>query len=105
MELTPLCEGNLLDLACLPGGLELAGKSFLGDLSCVTKWHRERLAEGLQGVVAYASGKAARLCRMDARRDGAAAHRGSGRLRTPVLPLGRHRSPRSCSPRRRTTYA
>jgi len=56
MELTPLREDNLRDLVCLPGGLELAGKSFLGDLPRVAEWHRERLREGLRGAIAYASG-------------------------------------------------
>lgn len=57
MELAPLREENLGDLVCLPGGPELAGKTFLGDLSHVAEWHRARLQEGMRGFVAYADGK------------------------------------------------
>ncbi len=58
MELARLREENVGDLVCLPGGLELAGKSFLGDLSHVAEWHRERLQEGMSGRIAYADGVA-----------------------------------------------
>jgi hypothetical protein len=58
MELVPLDRDSLRDLVCLPGGLELAGKTFLGELSQVTAWHRKRLEEGMRGFVAYAAGRA-----------------------------------------------
>ncbi len=57
MDVERLSHGTLDDMVCLPGGLELAGKSFLGDLVQVTDWHRDRLGEGLRGLVAYADGK------------------------------------------------
>jgi hypothetical protein len=57
VELVPLCQANVQDLVCLPGGLELAGKTFLGDLTRVVEWHRERLREGMSGLVAYEDGR------------------------------------------------
>ncbi|MCX6093757.1 MAG: hypothetical protein NTY63_02890 [Candidatus Bipolaricaulota bacterium] len=56
VEYRPLREGNLSDLVCCPGGLELAGKSFAGRLELVADWHRDRLREGMRGRVAYAEG-------------------------------------------------
>ncbi len=57
MELVPLRQANVQDLVCLPGGLELAGKTFLGDLTRVAAWHQERLREGMSGLVAYEDGR------------------------------------------------
>jgi hypothetical protein len=57
LALAPLREENLGDIVCLPGGLELAGKSFRGDLTQVAEWHRGRLREGMRGIVAYADNK------------------------------------------------
>ena len=56
VEYQPLDEANLADLVCCPGGLELAGKEFAGRLDRVTEWHRDRLREGMRGLVAYAEG-------------------------------------------------
>jgi hypothetical protein len=52
-----LDDTTLSDVVCCPGGLELAGKSFLGDLDGVMRWHQERLAEGMFGFVDYADGR------------------------------------------------
>lgn len=52
--LRSLCRATLPDLVCCPGGRELEGKRFLGDLDVVARWHRDRLSEGLTGVIAYA---------------------------------------------------
>ncbi|MEN6370232.1 MAG: hypothetical protein ABFD77_11140 [Thermotogota bacterium] len=56
VEYRPLREANLSDLVCCPGGLELAGKSFAGNLEQVVDWHRNRLREGMRGLIAYAEG-------------------------------------------------
>jgi len=56
-ETRPLDGTTLPDIVCCPGGLELAGKSFLGDLDGVTRWHQDRIAEGMRGLVAYADGR------------------------------------------------
>lgn len=52
----PLDTSTLGDLVCGPGGLKLDGKVLLGDLSEVARWHRERLTEGMRGLVAYRDG-------------------------------------------------
>lgn len=57
IEILPLSPETLDDVVCLPGGLELAGKAFQGDLSQVRAWHRARLSEGMRGIVAYAGGR------------------------------------------------
>ncbi len=57
MEWVPLSQANVGDLVCLPGGLELAGKTFLGDLARVGAWHQERLREGMSGLIAYEDGR------------------------------------------------
>jgi hypothetical protein len=57
VEYRPLDEANLTDLVCCPGGLELAGTEFTGRLDRVTEWHRERLREGMRGLIAYAEGE------------------------------------------------
>lgn len=43
----------LSDVACCPGGLELKGKTFRGDLAQVTAWHRRMIDLGMRGIVAY----------------------------------------------------
>ncbi len=53
VEYQPLREADLADLVCCPGGLELAGKEFTGRLDRVTEWHRDRLREGMRGLIAY----------------------------------------------------
>jgi len=53
----PLDEETVSDLACCPGGLELAGKGFCGDLSQVAEWHRRMLRLGMRGVVAERAGQ------------------------------------------------
>lgn len=56
MKLVRLARDNLRDLACLPGGLELTGKTLLGNLDGVATWHQERLREGMEGLIAYEQG-------------------------------------------------
>jgi hypothetical protein len=57
VETRALDLSTLPDIVCCPGGLELAGKTFLGDQSLVLRWHRDRIAEGMRGLVAYANGR------------------------------------------------
>jgi hypothetical protein len=52
----PLTAKTLGDVVCCPGGLELQGKTFRGDLTQVTGWRRRMIELGLRGVVAYADG-------------------------------------------------
>ncbi len=54
----PLNEETVCDIACCPGGLELAGKSFRGDLGQVAEWHRSMVRSGMRGVVALKAGAA-----------------------------------------------
>ena len=49
----PLSLKTLPDVVCCPGGLEVAGKSFLGDLSKTVAWRRRMIDLGMGGVVAY----------------------------------------------------
>jgi hypothetical protein len=58
MEWCRLDQNTIGDVVCLPGGLELAGKTFLGDLAPVAEWHRRQLREGMRGFVAHADGRA-----------------------------------------------
>ncbi len=51
-----LTEENVGELICCPGGLELEGKAFHGDLSAVVAWRREMLKHGMEGVVSYQDG-------------------------------------------------
>lgn len=53
-----LTEENVGEIICCPGGLELAGKVFHGDLSTVLTWRREMLRLGMQGFVSYQDGVA-----------------------------------------------
>ncbi len=53
-----LTEENVGEIICCPGGLELAGKVFHGDLSAVLTWRREMLRLGMQGFVSYQDGVA-----------------------------------------------
>lgn len=49
----PLDEWTVNDVVCCPGGLELRGKGFRGDLSETLAWRRRMFERGLRGVVAY----------------------------------------------------
>lgn len=53
-----LTEENVGEIICCPGGLELAGKGFQGDLSAVVAWRREMLKLGMEGFVSYHDGLA-----------------------------------------------
>jgi len=49
----PLDTKRLSDVACCPGGLELKGKRFRGDLTETSAWRRRMIELGMRGVVAY----------------------------------------------------
>jgi len=49
----PLDTTRLSDVACCPGGLELAGKRFRGDLSETLAWRQQMFDCGMRGVIAY----------------------------------------------------
>ena len=51
-----LTNENVGDIICCPGGLELAGKTFLGNLGVVVSWRREMLDLGMEGFVSYHDG-------------------------------------------------
>ncbi len=53
-----LTEENVGEVICCPGGLELEGKGFRGDLSAVVAWRREMLEMGMEGFVSYHDGLA-----------------------------------------------
>ncbi len=44
---------RLSDVACCPGGLELKGKRFRGDLAETSEWRRRMIELGMCGLVAY----------------------------------------------------
>lgn len=45
--------GTLSDVACCPGGLELKGRTFRGNLEQAAEWRRRMIEVGMRGVVAY----------------------------------------------------
>jgi hypothetical protein len=45
--------GTLSDVACCPGGLELKGRTFRGNLEQAAEWHCRMIEVGMRGVVAY----------------------------------------------------
>jgi len=49
----PLSLKTLPDVVCCPGGLEVAGKRFLGDLSETVAWREKMMDLGMSGLVAY----------------------------------------------------
>ena len=53
VEYRPLGLDTLSDVVCCPGGLELRGKKFRGDLDQVMEWRRRMVGLGMRGVVAY----------------------------------------------------
>lgn len=53
-----LTEENVGEVICCPGGLELEGKGFQGDLSAVVAWRREMLKLGMEGFISYHDGVA-----------------------------------------------
>lgn len=52
VQYKPLDVARLADVACCPGGLELKGKMFRGDLSQSAAWRRRMIERGMRGVVA-----------------------------------------------------
>jgi hypothetical protein len=53
VQYKPLDVARLSDVACCPGGLELKGKTFRGDLTQSAAWRRRMIELGMRGVVAY----------------------------------------------------
>jgi len=49
----PLTPKNLADVACCPGGAEVAGKTFRGNLEETIEWRHRMLDLGMRGIVAY----------------------------------------------------
>jgi len=56
VEYRPLDSTTVADIPCAPGGLEVRGSALLGEIERVADWRRERLSEGLRGLVAYVDG-------------------------------------------------
>lgn len=54
----PLTKENVADVNCCPGGLEVQGKNFKGDLERTLTWRQEMLKQGMKGFVSYYSGVA-----------------------------------------------
>jgi len=49
----PLDEKTVADIVCCPGGLEVSGKAFRGDLSETVAWRKRLIGLGMNGIVAY----------------------------------------------------
>lgn len=49
----PLTVERLSDVACCPGGAEVEGKKFRGDITETAEWRRRMIGLGMRGVVAY----------------------------------------------------
>jgi hypothetical protein len=49
----PLTPERLSDVACCPGGAEVAGKTFRGDIEETAEWRRRMIELGMRGIVAY----------------------------------------------------
>lgn len=49
----PLNRETLQDVACCPGGLEVEGKAFRGNLSETIAWRERMLEQGMEGFLAY----------------------------------------------------
>lgn len=55
-ELKQLKYDNIEDNICCPGGLEVQGKEFLGDLSKTISWREMMVDLGLEGFIVYKDG-------------------------------------------------
>lgn len=53
-----LTEENVGEINCCPGGLEVTGKAFKGDLRRALTWRQEMLELGMRGFVSYQDGVA-----------------------------------------------
>jgi hypothetical protein len=49
----PLTSDRLSDVACCPGGAEVAGKTFDGDIEEAVGWRHRMIELGMRGIVAY----------------------------------------------------
>ena len=58
MEVQPLTEETVREIPCCPGGLEVSGKRFKGDLGLTVHWREEMLRLGMRGFVSYQDGLA-----------------------------------------------
>jgi hypothetical protein len=51
-----LTEENVAEINCSPGGLEVQGKTFKGDITRTLIWRQEMLKQGMKGLVSYHKG-------------------------------------------------
>lgn len=51
-----LSEENLKNIVCCPGGLEVKGKEFKGEIERTVTWREEMLELGMRGFVSYMDG-------------------------------------------------
>ncbi len=49
----PLTSKNLDNIICCPGGVEVEGKSFCGDISRTLRWREEMFKLGMEGYLIY----------------------------------------------------
>lgn len=56
IENRPLTKENVRDIVCCPGGLEVTGQTFKGNLSQTVDWRMEMLRLGMAGFVSYHNG-------------------------------------------------
>jgi len=58
MEDRRLTVENVKEVICCPGGLEVKGKRFKGDLGLTVRWREEMLRLGMRGFISYRDGLA-----------------------------------------------
>ncbi|MFO8110348.1 MAG: hypothetical protein R6U17_07520 [Thermoplasmata archaeon] len=49
----PLDLGNVADIICCPGGIEIEGKGMKGDIGKTVSWRRDMLRMGMEGIIQY----------------------------------------------------
>ncbi len=47
---------NLKDIICCPGGVELKGKDFKGDIGKIVSWTEGMIRDGMEGLIHYTDG-------------------------------------------------
>jgi|Deesub1362A_J573_1020465.scaffolds.fasta_scaffold04561_2 hypothetical protein len=58
MEVRRLTRETVREIPCCPGGLEVRGKKFKGDISRTVLWREEMLKLGMKGFISYQGGLA-----------------------------------------------
>ena len=48
-----LTKDNIREIPCCPGGLEVRGKKFVGELDQVLRWRKKMLEKGMRGFISY----------------------------------------------------